>query len=281
MRLPVLGNPANAVSASITGRDYLSHSQVTTFQMCPLRWWFHYVAQLPREHLSAGLVFGQAIHAAIEAHHQFLLTGDAEMSTLENLLRAYDEAWALNTSGPIAYGKDEDAASLRDKAAGMLSAFLDDKVSRPAGEIIAIEEQMRSTIGTGIPDLLARLDLLFVSDNAVVIRDFKTSRCLWDDQKVAEATGQLLLYAALARPITEALTDDGIPIRLEFVVLTKTKVPRIQTLTVRMDVDALARTKAVIRQVWQAMARGHVYPNPSPMHCASCPFTQACRQWSA
>lgn len=281
MRLPVLDNPANSVSAAITGRDYLSHSQVTTFQMCPLRWWFQYVAQLPREHLSASLVFGQAIHAAIEAHHQFLLAGDAEMSTLENLLRAYDDAWALNTRGPIVYGKNEDAASLSDKAAGMLSAFLDDEVSRPSGEIIAIEEEMRSTIGTGIPDLLARLDLLYLSDDAVVIRDFKTSRCMWDENKVAEAAGQLILYAALARPITEALTDDGIPIRLEFVVLTKTKVPRIQTLTVSMDIDALARTKAVIRQVWRAMARGHVYPNPSPMHCASCPFTRACRQWTA
>ncbi len=281
MRLPVLDNPANAVSAAITGRDYLSHSQITTFQMCPLRWWFHYVAQLPREHLSAGLLFGQAIHAAIEAHHQFLLAGDAEMSTVENLLRAYDEAWALNTGGPLVYGKNEDAANLRDKAMGMLSAFLDDEVSRPAGEIVAIEEEMRSTIGVDIPDLLARLDLLYLSDDAVVIRDFKTSRGLWDEKKVAEAAGQLILYAAMARPITEALTDDGIPLRLEFVVLTKTKVPRIQTLTVEMNVDALARTKAVIRQVWRAMARGHVYPNPSPMHCASCPFTRACRQWSA
>lgn len=40
------------VARSITGRDYLSWSQVSTFQSCSLRWWFtQFVVSLGASHL--------------------------------------------------------------------------------------------------------------------------------------------------------------------------------------------------------------------------------------
>jgi hypothetical protein len=60
MNLPVLANPANEIARSMTARDYLSYSQVSTYQACPLKWYFQYVAGLPPEQVAASLVFGGA-----------------------------------------------------------------------------------------------------------------------------------------------------------------------------------------------------------------------------
>src|SRR2546425_9086021 len=100
MNLPVLANPANEVARSITGRDYLSYSQVTTFQACPLKWYFHYVLGLPHEQVSASLVFGGAIHAAIEAYYQALMACE-NAPGIDQLMSVFDAAWKADALAPI------------------------------------------------------------------------------------------------------------------------------------------------------------------------------------
>ena len=45
--------------------QHLSHSQISTYLTCPLRYKFHYVDTIPPEFTAAALVFGQAIHEAV------------------------------------------------------------------------------------------------------------------------------------------------------------------------------------------------------------------------
>src|SRR5437588_10919614 len=63
------------VGCSVTGaeRDYISFSAIRTYQTCPLRYYFKYVAGLPEESVAAALVFGSAIHRAIEHHFRALM----------------------------------------------------------------------------------------------------------------------------------------------------------------------------------------------------------------
>jgi hypothetical protein len=68
---------------------------------------------------------------------------------------------------------------------------------------------MRAAIVPGCPDLLARLDLLVDTGDALLVLDFKTSRCRWNPVRLADAAPQLHLYADLARPLAE-----GKPLRL-------------------------------------------------------------------
>ena len=194
------------------------------------------------------------------------------------MLSAYDESWAVDTETPIRYGKSETAASLRDLAQRMLTAFVESAASRPSGTIIGIEEELRGPIIEGVPDLLTRVDLLVQTDDALVVRDFKTSRSRWGPAKVAESAPQLLLYAETAKPLAEAY---GLPLRLEFVVLTKTAKPTIETHAVDFDPDDLARSRRIARSVWNAVRSGHVYPNPSTANCSTCPYQAPCRTWSA
>ena len=42
MSIDLFASP-NDVAKELTGKDYLSYSSISTFQACPLRWFFRYV----------------------------------------------------------------------------------------------------------------------------------------------------------------------------------------------------------------------------------------------
>src|SRR4051812_32044480 len=140
-------------------RDYISFSAIRTYQTCPLRYYFKYVAGLPEESVAATLVFGSAIHRAIEHHFHALMAGQEAPSILA-LLSAYDADWQDRDVIPIRFGKDETREGLRAMAQRMLEAFSASCFSRPSGRILAVEQPLRGMIVTGVPDLLGRIDLI-------------------------------------------------------------------------------------------------------------------------
>ncbi|MBA4015746.1 MAG: hypothetical protein C0483_01015 [Pirellula sp.] len=46
---------------------------MTTYQGCPLRYYFRYIAGLQERTVSASLIFGSAIHCAVEHHFNELM----------------------------------------------------------------------------------------------------------------------------------------------------------------------------------------------------------------
>jgi putative RecB family exonuclease len=84
-----------------------------------------------------------------------------------------------------------------------------------------------------------------------------------------------LLYHELAKPIA-----DGRPIRLEFVVITKTKTPEVCRHEVQADPQQIDRVKRIVERVWEAIESRIFYPSPSAMQCPGCPFREACRVWT-
>ena len=62
---------------TLINRDYISYSAISTYQRCPLSFFFRYVEQLPEETVAAALVFGSAIHSAAEFHFNELMAGSA------------------------------------------------------------------------------------------------------------------------------------------------------------------------------------------------------------
>src|SRR5260370_6864234 len=89
------------------GRDYLSFSAVSTFQSCPLRYYFRYIRKLPEECVAASLVFGSSIHAAVQMHFEQLLAGFAAPD-LDILLAVFQDAWQSHTTVPVLFGKRDD-----------------------------------------------------------------------------------------------------------------------------------------------------------------------------
>ena len=265
-----------AVSAPqpVWNRDHISDSSISLYRQCSLRFYFKYLAQLPEETISASFVFGKAIHRAVEFHYRELLAG-GETPSLDLLLQVVQSAWVEHPADTITSPKAESRDSNGHLASRLLRAFLESDLSRPVGLIIGIEEELRGCLIDGVPDLLARLDLLTESDEAITVSDFKTSRSAWANEQDADASEQLLLYGELVQRLLP-----GKPLRLEFLVATKTKEVAITRYEIPFDQHRLDRTKRIVERVWQAISAEHFFPSPSPINCAACPYRKPCRQWA-
>jgi CRISPR/Cas system-associated exonuclease Cas4 (RecB family) len=264
----------NQIAEQLTGRPYTSWSAITTYQGCPLRYKLRYFDGLPEESVSASLVFGGAIHHAAEAHLRERLMGNPA-PTLDALMVAYNGGWQEHEGQQVQFGKGDDRNTLDDLARRMLTAFQTSELADPSGTIIGIEEELTGELVAGVPDLLARVDLLVDDRDALRLTDLKTARSRWSAEQVQDSAGQLLLYHELTKPIAE-----GRPIRLEFAVLTKTKTPEVYRHEVSANPQQIDRMKRIIERVWKGIELQLFYPSPSAMQCPTCPFREACRAWA-
>jgi len=264
------------VALDLTGRDYISYSAISTYQKCPLRYFFVYLAGLAPEFVSSSLVFGGAIHSGIEHHYRQVFEGGTPPS-LDDLVAAYEQSWQTEAACPVRFGKDESRDSLRAVARRVLAAFQASPAAEPNGTVLAIEEEFRAPVILGCPDLLGRIDLLVLDDGRLRVIDFKTSRSRWNAAKVEEATPQMLLYAELARPLAQELGVEEV--RLEWIVITKAKQPAVEKHGLTPTPGQIAWVKAVVRNVWDSIKSGCFYPSSSSASCATCPFGRACKTW--
>lgn len=263
----------NEVAERLTGRDYLSWSAVSTYQQCPLRYRFKYVDGLPEETVSSSLIFGGALHAAAEHHYRERLAGNPPPNR-SVLLDVFWCHWHDRSESQIQFARGEDHAALGELAERSLKLFQHSGLAEPPGRIVGVEEQLQAPLIPGCPDLRVWLDLLYLTDDALVVCDLKTSRSRWSAAQVEQASGQLLLYGELAR----SLAPDR-DVRLEFAVITKTKTPCVERHEVDAGEQQVAQMQKVVEQVWRAIESESFYPTPSPLACASCPFQEPCRKW--
>jgi CRISPR/Cas system-associated exonuclease Cas4 (RecB family) len=156
----------------------------------------------------------------------------------------------------------------------MLDAFRQHDLSKAPGKILGVEEELRGTVVPGVPDLLGRVDLIAETPQELVVSDWKTSRSRWTQDQVDDAGEQLVLYSSLASDFAP-----GKRIRVEFVVLTKTKETNIDRHSLVVQPQQLDRTKRTVERIWRSIEAGHYYPAPSQMSCSSCPFRDPCRSW--
>lgn len=267
-----LENP-NDTARRLTGRDYLSWSAVSTYQQCPLKYRFRYVDGLTPEKVSSSLLFGGALHAAAEHHYRELLVGNPPPER-GLLLDIFWSHWHAHPETQIQFARGEDHAAIGSLVERTLTAFLSSDLAEPEGRIIGVEEELRSPLVPGCPDIRVWIDLLYVTEDTLVVRDLKTSRSRWSAAQIEQSAGQLLIYGELARPLAP-----GRAIRLEFGVITKTKTACIERHAVDAGDTNFARMQRIVQQVWQAIESEHFFPTPSPLACAGCPFQEPCRNW--
>jgi putative RecB family exonuclease len=270
---PARTNPANEVAKSLTVRDYISWSSISTFRSCPLKYWFRYIAGLPEESVSGALVFGTGIHAAIESVYRAELAGEAKPD-LEQLMESYRAAWTGHDPNTIQFGSSETRNSLDALAAKMLTALLKSPAASVQGRVLGVEEEIRGTLIEGVPDLYGRIDLVTEEEDRLVLTDFKTSRSKWNPEQAEDAAEQLVLYSKLAGDLAP-----GKKLVTRFLVLTKTKEPVVEEHVREVDPGKVTRTMASVERVWGAISAGNFYPAPSPVGCASCGYRKACEGW--
>ena len=165
--------------------------------------------------------------------------------------------------------------SLSALADRMLTAFRESPAVTSDDTVIGIEQELRGELIPGVPDLLARIDLLTTTSDALVITDFKTARSRWSQGQAENSSSQLLLYSELARRL---MPDRDV--RLRFLVLTKTKSPTVESFDVDVSQHRVRRITKAVEYTWRAIQASLFYPVPSTMNCSTCPFRSECNAWT-
>ena len=221
--ITAVAQPFIQPTRSVKARDYISYSAIHTFQQCPLRYRFRYLDGLPELTVSASLVSSEGLFTR-RWNSTF---GDCRLAALRrlwiSLLDVYQESWKVRSDEyeEVRFGKGETVDSLNHLAGRMLATFLASPAAVPEGTIFGVEEQLRCSVLSNTPDLLARIDLITQTDDALVITDFKTARSRWSAGQAEDSAEQLLLYGELSRRL---IPSRGV--RLRYLVLTKTKNAR-------------------------------------------------------
>jgi hypothetical protein len=262
--------PATRAEA-ITGRPYISWSQVASYQLCPKAYEFKYVLRAEPAFVPSSLVFGVAFHDAVARTSAADLAGAPRPSAEELALGVAHELRA--SSVPLKLGKGESLESLDALASRMLSAYLASTASHVEGTSICIEDVVRGVVDASVPLVEARVDHVYQrQDGSLVVRDVKTTRAKWSDDKVAESSPQLQLYATLLDRELEGL---GKVDSLEFLTVTKAVKPVVRLHQLSVAKEGCHNLVDNLQQVWHGIESG-VFPARPGWPCKSCAFNDRC-----
>ena len=267
--LPAAGSPA-AIAQSITGRSYISWSQVQQYQMCPRAFEFKYVLKAEPNFVPSSLIFGSAMHEAFAQVHTSQLEG-IPIPTPEELNQRLSNAMN-STLLPIRYTKTESATQLHSLGGRMIDAFLASPEAQPLGTPVCIEDRVSGIIDPLIPPIEGKTDFVRSTDEGLILRDYKTTKSKWNLDKVEEAAPQLRLYAAL---LDHELDGWKKVVGIEFVTVTKAKTPIVQLHQVHSRPESIGACVSQIGEVWRGIESG-VFPTRPGWPCKSCPFASQC-----
>ena len=253
--------------------QHLSYSSINQYRMCPKQFFFRKIAGVPEECKSASLIFGGAIHKAAERLHESKIMGRA-LPEIEYLLFEFDTAWAMEAeSGPeVVYPKGDSAESLRATAAKMLAVYRE-HFSKQTGEIIAIEHEALIPLVSDTVPLKARIDLVSIEGDSLVVDDLKTAKSRYSAAKIQEALPQLVVYAAVVSRMVREL--GLVRVRPRFTVITKAVHPVVQVIEPVATQDDVVRLKELVTETAHAIDK-QVFPRREGWQCAQCPFAKRC-----
>lgn len=263
----------NENAQTISGLEHLSHSRISSFLTCGLKWKFHYVDRLRPEFTPAALAFGVAFHEAAEEALAGLMVDAAPgvPQLVAVVARSLDEQ---NADVPIQFADEGGKDAMLELATRMLTAWI--AWPRPPARILAVEQDFELSLAPGLPPLVGRIDIIEEHEDHVLVIDVKTSAKKWSTQQVDEHAPQLILYGHAVKKLAAEL---GKPVRMAYEVITKTKVPTVERYSIEQTTDSIERQAKIAGLVVSAVKTGIFIPQPG-WQCATCPYAGPCREWS-
>ena len=171
-----------------------SHSQLSTYQDCPLRYRFRYRDKIKRVTEGVEAFLGTMVHETLNRCYNNVRFG--RVSTLDNLLTYYDKLWQKEWHDSIAIVKEDLTADDYQALGKRLIETYHQRYAPFDSELtIGTEMRLNFSLGdggkyklTGIIDRLSR-----TKDDIYQIHDYKTSAHL-PSQEYADNDRQLGLY---------------------------------------------------------------------------------------
>ena len=252
--------------------DSISVSQINLYRTCSLKYRFQYIDQLPRLLRASALVFGSAVHTALEWLHKARKVDGQPL--LEDLLRVFEADWhAQCLDGEIRFPDDTSAEQLLVKGKELLSAYYhipqqplhDAEVSFQVPLVNPTTGEVLEVPLRGVIDLVE-------ADDTVI--EFKTSQKRWALADLPDNV-QLTAYS-----YAYELLFGRAPKELRLVNLIRTKNPAIETHITGREKSDYERLFHVAKEVRVGIRAGVFIPNRGCWLCKDCEYDQDCREWT-
>ncbi|MBF0523880.1 MAG: PD-(D/E)XK nuclease family protein, partial [Deltaproteobacteria bacterium] len=104
---------------------HISFSQLSTYLLCPMKYAHSYVYGTPWEQKPVALIFGQAIHRAVEQYYLYRKETDDTMP-LDHLIDFFHQSFSnglKDVEVPISFKKGETANHLQSQGTELLKLF--------------------------------------------------------------------------------------------------------------------------------------------------------------
>lgn len=262
---------------------HISYSQIFTYLACSLKYKFQYVEQRLHERVSIALMFGSAIHSAIERYYRSLKDNGVPdpLWQIQDLFEDILNVDLDNRAIPILYKKETpDREATIQMGKGLLKAFYEN-IDLTGFEIAGIElpltarlfnedGQPMDMVVTGIIDLLLR-----DAQGNVIAVDNKTAKQPYQ-QATVDADLQLTSYSYLLAANRYVMPTGNVYCRFD--VLRKLKTPKFQQHYTIRTAAQRRRFAKLTGAILDGIDKRVFIPNKSWM-CSDCQFKKACEEW--
>ncbi len=247
--------------------DYLSYSQIETFQTCPLHYKLRYIYKIPTPP-SAALSFGSSIHSAMQTFYQKLKNG--EKASDELITACLDENW-INEGYK---GKDHERQTM-EAGYNYLKGFLQGDGYIDGKHPIALEQNFLLPLNhiegerpLKVGGKIDRVDE--IADGCIEIIDYKTGRI--PEQREVDKNMQMTFYALAAHFMQELPYGKKVEeIKLSLYYFEEQK-KMSTTRTMDQLMDAIGEIYKVRKEIEESEFKcyGHIF-------CENCEFSLFCK----
>lgn len=236
--------------------NFLSFSQIDTFQTCPLQYRYRYFQRIPTLP-SATLTFGTTIHNTLRDFYRL------KKPSQKNLLALYAQNWSSQGF------KDQDhEQKVKNKGARMLKRFYQHEYE-PKNLPIALEQSFVVKISDDLK-LGGRFDRIDRHGDQLEIIDYKTGR-VWEQKRVDQSL-QMTVYALAA-------TNRGVyHQRPENIILSFYFLQTGEKKKTQRSATDLEKGRQEIAKVGDQINHSDFTAKPG-LWCRFCDFRLLCEAW--
>ncbi len=236
----------------------ISYYQVDDYLTCPLKYKYVHVLRLPFFHHS--IVYGKAVHSAIELYYRYKIIG--RPVTLGELFTAFGNAW--RNIGFLSREHEERRFEAGKEA--IRRFFKEEESKAHRSKPLMVEEPFSFMLGKN--RISGRWDFIEERDGKTVIADFKTSEVFVQEKAVKRAkdSAQLTIYA-MAFNARFGRMPDFLELRFVESGLIGT-TPVIEKMISKVEENVLKAAHGIRRRDYTA--------TPGYHECSYCAYQSVC-----